>query len=554
MDDTRLHDYPQRQSQPLGGPEMLLPVSSLDLLQREPDVTSDGLQVAKLDPLSGWRLWVTHFCLELNIIATSLVTIAAAFEDGQNANWVVASYLITYTSFLIIFARLSDLFGRKPTLISAIVIFTSFSAACGGAQSMTQLIILRAFQGIGGAGLYSLGMSVMMEVTPFKYIGIATGLLGPTFATSSFLGPVLGGVITTCGSWRWVFFINVPVGLCILCVVAWVFPVNSQPLPIRQRTFSFVDYPGMLLSLAGLVAFIYAVEKGGARQAWESPDIVATITVSAVAMTGFVVWEWLVSNAKIPKVRMLPLFPVNLVQTRVLGSIFLTAFITGFPLTVTTIYLPQRFQLQNSMSAMDAGLRMLPLLMLSAVGAGVGGAIVRWWNISWYILASSCCLQTVALGLMATLPTTGEVARAQYGYQAMLGLGFGLTLSSFLVLARLEVSGKDSGITVGAVTQIRILGGLFGVAIAQAVISELVAAKLLHSKLSHERVEAILMSPATIKHLPPAVREAAVQAYGEAFNLLNKIAAGLSAAALLACLGAWRRHPLEPSEVSEGKS
>ncbi|KAK8060538.1 drug resistance transporter EmrB/QacA subfamily [Apiospora saccharicola] len=393
MDDVKSHDYPQRQSQPPGGPELLLPVTSLDLLQQELDVTSNGLQVAKLNPLSGWRLWVTHLCLllglfmsslEATIIATSLVTISAAFEDGQEANWIVAAYLITYTGFLIIFARLSDLFGRKPTLISAIVIFTSFSAACGAAQSMTQLIILRAFQGIGGAGLYSLGMSVIIEVTPFQYIGIATGLLGPTFASSSLLGPLLGGIITTRASWRWVFFVNVPVGLVILCVVAWIFPVNSEPLPIRRRTFSFVDYPGMLLSLLGVVTLIYAIEKGGARQAWSSPDIVATLATSAVAITGFVVWEWLVSNAKTSKIQMLPLFPIRLIQKRVLGSIFLTAFITGFPFMVTNIFLPQRFQLQNELRPIDAGLRMLPLLMMSAVGAGIGGAMVRYWNVSWH--------------------------------------------------------------------------------------------------------------------------------------------------------------------------
>ncbi|KAK7958090.1 MFS general substrate transporter [Apiospora saccharicola] len=380
-------------------------------------------------------------------------------------------------------------------------------------------------------------MSVIIEVTPFQYIGIATGLLGPTFASSSLLGPLLGGIITTRASWRWVFFVNVPVGLVILCVVAWIFPVNSEPLPIRRRTFSFVDYPGMLLSLLGVVTLIYAIEKGGARQAWSSPDIVATLATSAVAITGFVVWEWLVSNAKTSKIQMLPLFPIRLIQKRVLGSIFLTAFITGFPFMVTNIFLPQRFQLQNELRPIDAGLRMLPLLMMSAVGAGIGGAMVRYWNVSWYILASSFCLQMVALGLMTTLPMTEEVAPAQFGYQSILGLGFGLTLSS---------------ITVGAITQIRILGGLIGVAISQAVISELVAGKL-ERALDRELVEAVLASPRIMATLAPAQRAAAVRAYGEAFNLLNRIAAGMSAAALLGCLGAWRRHPLKPSEITERK-
>ncbi|KAK8867744.1 MFS general substrate transporter [Apiospora arundinis] len=406
---------------------------------------ADELQVAQLDTLKGWRFWVTTACLlcglflsglESSIIATALVSISEAFQDSQRSNWIVTSYFITYTGFLIIFARLSDLFGRKSTLVTAITIFTAFSAACGGAQTMTQLIILRAFQGMGGAGLYSLAMSITPEVTPWKYMGLVLASYGPCFVIASLLGPVLGGVIATHTSWRWIFFLNVPLGVLLLCVVALVFPANNKPLPIRWRTLSFIDFPGMVLSLLGVVTIIYAIERAGLGSSWGKPAIVAPLVAGAVALIGFVTWEKLLSAAKVWWSQMLPLLPINLFTTRVIGSVFLTAFITGFPFMMILIFLPQRFQLQNGLSPLDTGIRMLPLLVSSATGAAIAGIITMRKNITWYMLLFSVCLQMLGLGLMITLPTTGEIYRVQYAYQALLGLGFGCTMTSksFLVL------------------------------------------------------------------------------------------------------------------------
>ncbi|KAK6827659.1 major facilitator superfamily domain-containing protein [Apiospora arundinis] len=352
---------------------------------------ADELQVAQLHTLKGWRFWVTTACLlcglflsglESSIIATALVSISEAFQDSQRSNWIVASYFITYTGFLIIFARLSDLFGRKSTLVTAITIFTTFSAACGGAQTMTQLIILRAFQGMGGAGLYSLAMSITPEVTPWKYMGLVLASYGPCFVIASLLGPVLGGVIATHTSWRWIFFLNVPIGVLLLCVVALVFPANNKPLPIRWRTLSFIDFPGMVLSLLGVVIIIYAIERAGLGSSWGKPTIVAPLVAGAVALIGFVTWEKLLSAAKVWWSQMLPLLPINLFTTRVIGSVFLTAFITGFPFMMILIFLPQRFQLQNGLSPLDAGIRMLPLLVSSATGAAIAGIIAMRKNIT----------------------------------------------------------------------------------------------------------------------------------------------------------------------------
>ncbi|KAK7955994.1 drug resistance transporter EmrB/QacA subfamily [Apiospora aurea] len=542
MDNIKLHNYSQEHPRTSGEGPNSHPVSLHGLKQQDTNEDEDKPQVAKLDQLSGWRLWVTHSCLllglfmatiESSIVTTALVPIAEALMDFQNANWVVAAYLITYTAFLIIFARISDLCGRKPTLIAAITIFTVFSGACTAAQTMTQLIILRAFQGIGGAGLYSLAMSIVLEVTPPKHIGLATGLFGPTFVLSNLLGPVLGGFLTTSLSWRLVFFINLPTGIILLCVLGWIFPANSTPLPLSRRTLSFVDWPGMFLSLLGVISLIYALEKGGARQRWASPDIIATLALSGVGLVGFVTWEWIVSDPRKKRTRMLPLFPIRLIWGSTpasipgllpLPSLFAipthqhcsTAFLVGFPFLITT-----------------TGFRMLPLLLLAAGGAGVGAVVGSKFNISWHILASSLALQIVGLGLMATLPTSGDVSSAQYGYQVLLGFGFGLSLSS---------------ITIGAVTQVRTLGGLMGIAIAQAVVFGEIYLKL-EKKLSYDTLDMILVSPRPVAKLAPHDKEMVINAYGVAFNLINIIAVGVCIAALIACMGIWRRKRLSITDT-----
>ncbi|KAK4118273.1 MFS general substrate transporter [Parathielavia appendiculata] len=522
----------------------------------------ETLELAKLTPIFGWRLWVTIACLcaglflsslETTIIATALVSISSSLGGYDKSNWVATSYLITYTGFLIIFARISDMFGRKGTLCGSIIIFTAFSLACGLAQTMTQLIIFRAFQGIGGAGVYSLAMGVMAEITPLRYLGISSGLMGAIFALSSLLGPILGGVITSHTTWRWIFYLNVPLGVSILALVLWIFPVNSGVLSRKRQAVSYIDYPGMVLSLAGSVMLTFGLEEGGLAYSWNSPPVVVAFVVAGVAFVAFGVWEWYISEKRNSnrKLKTLPLFPVHLATRRVSGFALLTALIAGFPFMMTIIFLPQRFQLQNGLSPIDAGIRMLALLILSATGAGLGGIIATRRNISWYILAGSLALQLVGLGLMSTLPTAaGEVRAAQYGYQVVLGLGFGLTLSSLAIVLRMEVDAADSGVAFSAITQVRVLGGLIGIAVGQAVLTRRLLADL-GAVLPPEKIAALLRSTTAIADFTPEEAADTAQVYGEAFNLQNRVMLGFGAAGLLACLGAWKRHPVEFADLEE---
>ncbi|KAL8995318.1 MAG: hypothetical protein Q9169_004922 [Polycauliona sp. 2 TL-2023] len=387
-------------------------------------------------PLAGFHFWlvILSLCLalllstlETTIIATALIDISDSLGDFGKSSWIVIAYLLTYTGFLIIFARLSDIFGRKLALLSALTLFTVFSLACGVAQTTNQLIIFRAFQGIGGSGIYSMVMAISPEITPAAKFGLVSGCISAVFASASILGPIIGGAITSNTTWRWVFYLK-------------------------------------------------------------------------------------------------------------------SGFLTGFPFMVTIIYLPQRFQIENNLSPVDAGVKMLALLLLSAFGAGLAGFICSKKNISWYLLVLSNILQVIGLGLLSSIPNSETVLARQYGYQVILGLGFGLGLTSLVIVSRVEVEEADLAVTMGAITQVRVLGGVIGIAIAQVVVSSTIRSDL-PSILNPAQLDALLESTASIATLSPTQASEVRRVYGNAFNLQTRMVMYFAIASLVVCLIGFRKHP-----------
>ena len=241
---------------------------------------------------------------------------------------------------------------------------------------------------------------------------------------------------------------------------------------------------------------------------------------------------------------------------------------------VTIINLPQRFQIVNGLSPVDAGIRMLPLLLVSACGAGIAGAIASKKNVSWHILVLSNALQVLGLGLMSSLPSTEAIPKDQYGFQAILGMGFGLGLSSLFIVTRVEVEDDDLGestdnsctcpsggphnsafaglklqlrvhpaVTMGAITQVRVLGGIIGLAIAQAILTRSLDSKL-GSFLSTQQIATLLDSTESIFDFPAAQAKRTRQVYGDAFNLQMRIVTFIAAASVVSSICAFRRHPV----------
>ncbi|KAH6665804.1 major facilitator superfamily domain-containing protein [Halenospora varia] len=535
--------------------------TTLPAYQEEPDVTRLLDEKVEKDVdlpiLEGWPLALTVFslCLALllatldtTIISTSLITIASDLGHFDKASWIVVAYLLTYSGFLIIFTRLSDIFGRKPVLLFAVTMFLAWSIGCGFAKTIEQIIIFRALQGIGGAGIYSLAYASILDVVPFRLVSAASGAISMSTACAGLLGPVLGGFITSNTTWRWVFWINIPCGVIVTISIILIFPAT----PGRQelgKQFKQIDWIGSFLSLAGSCLLIVSLEEGGVQFAWSSVAIIMMLVGSALCFTGFGIWETILTPRE-RQWKMLPLFPTRLVSHRVIAATLATVFFTGFPFVVTVISLPQRLQIVNNNTPAKSGMHMLPLILTTAFGAIVTGTVTSKYKIAWHLLVSANALMTLGCGLMSTLPVTERIDPLSYFYQSILGIGFGLTMASSMVVARTEVALKDNAVSLGAIAQLRQLGGVIGYAATQAVLNADFRSKLV-GKLDPKQLSAVLLSTSNISRLSPANAIITREAFGNASNLQMRAVMIFSLLAFIASIFAWQSKPQDLAELEK---
>ncbi|KAF4995620.1 hypothetical protein FGRMN_5011 [Fusarium graminum] len=517
---------------------------------------------------TGWRLYAltAALCLSLllstletTIVSTALVPIVDALQGFNHASWIVTSYLVTYTGFLIIYSKLSDIFGCKLMLLFAITIFTVFSMACGASTSMTPLIIFRAFQGVGGSGIYSLStIMVPLMVPPEKYATYIS-IISSTFVVSSALGPVLGGAITDHTSWRWVFYFNGPGGLIAATLLAFSIPFSFpygetyqvfNPLAFRKK-YKRVDFLGMVLSLAASILIIFALEQGGVAYPWGSGTIVSTFVLSAILWVSFIAWERLISRRN---GTCEPMFPWSLVRNRFVMGLILNGFLTGFPFMAALINIPQRFQTVNMTSAINAGIRTLPLLLLSPIATAINGLLVSKLGVPpIYTLSLGGCLQTIGVGMFSSLRSSTTITPAQYGYEALMGLGFGFSLSAILIMVPLVVTEKDLAVTMGAVTQVRVLGGTIGLAICSALLINHINSEA-SKYLTREQVEQILLSPKSIGLLPPETQDRTRALFADAYSNQMRAMLYFSIASLLSLILLVERPPRRMTTRPAGRS
>ncbi|RPA95467.1 putative MFS multidrug transporter [Choiromyces venosus 120613-1] len=517
--------------------------------------------------ITGWRLHVLTFgialslflsTLETTIVSTSLISITNALNGFDQGSWVVTSYMLTYTGFLIIYAKFSDIFGRKPMVLVALLIFTVLSIVCGASQNMLQLhvhvshifvdkadrssIVFRAFQGLGGSGIYAMSMVITPDMIPPEKFGLYMGIISSVFALSSVLGPVLGGVINDRTTWRWVFLLNAPAGSGALALVALILPSNfpHPKLPKRRgfgkvfskSAFRRLDWRGTGLSLAASVLLVYALQQAGTDFNWNSAKVITTLAISVICWIGFVLWERVIEKhaGGIQE----PIFPWRVAKNRAAAGVFLSAFFTGFPFLGAIINLPQRFQIVNGTSATGAGIRLFPMVLTAPLASWFSAVLISVVKIpAFYVLVTACSLQVVGLSLMGTLPTdTMAVSNAQYGYEVIMGMGFGLAITTAIIMVRIVVDAKDQAVVMGAITQIRVLGGTVGLAISATLLSNRVKTRL-PEFLNPQELAGLLRSSQALKTFDPEIRDRVRLVYAEAYNQQMILLTGFAAASLL---------------------
>ncbi|OAQ94129.1 MFS multidrug transporter [Purpureocillium lilacinum] len=480
--------------------------------------------------------------LDTSIVSTALITISHELDDFVNAPWIVLAYLLTYMGFAVCISKLSDIYGRRNMLILSWILFISFSLGCALSKNMTTLIICRAFQGIGASGMYSLTQIALMEVGPVDKPALIGAAIGATLATAFVLGPLLGGVITHFSNWKWIFYINLPCGLVTLLPIAYCWPAESVDSLISWRSFTRIDFLGSASLFCSSSLLIFAIQQAGSETyAWDSDVVIAALTLSSVCCVGFVAWETFLSSKKFGRVE--PIFPMRLVGLRVyVAGLFLT-LLAGFPYISLSIVIPERFQIAGGDNVLMAGVHLLPLLVGCALGSFIGGAVSSKRNNTGFTLVGSACFQLLGVGLLTTVTTSDSRQAAQYGYQAIFGLGVGMSFSAATIMTSILAADPSVRASAqGAIAQARVFGGCIGLAICTVMFNDHVNSDL-GDILTPSQIDDLLRSPLSSLRLPEDLRKKVTSAYVAAFGQEVQVMMVVCAAMVIVSLFTLERHP-----------
>ncbi|HYB86374.1 MAG TPA: MFS transporter [Streptosporangiaceae bacterium] len=459
--------------------------------------------------------------LDQTIVATALPTIAGDLHGLSHLSWVVTAYLLASTVSTPLWGKLGDLYGRKVFFEAAIVIFLIGSALCGLAHSILILIVFRAVQGIGGGGLLTGAQTIVADIVPPRERGRYQGLFGSVFGVTSVLGPLIGGFFVDNLSWRWVFYVNLPIGAVALAVVAAVLPGQLRRAEHR------IDYLGTVTLAGAATSLVLLTSLGGTTFAWSSAPIFILGGLAVVLGAAFI---WAESRAEEPVV------PLHLFRNRVFSSASGIGFVVGFALFGAIAYLPQYMQIVKGVSPTVSGLRLLPLMVGLLTTSIVSGRLVTRWGRYRIFPIIGTATMTVGLYLLSHLGVATSVWLSSL-YMLVLGAGIGASLQVLVVAVQNAVSYADLGAATGGATFFRSIGGSFGTATFGAVFSNVLAGDLaaaLHGLALPPGVTAASgASPAVLAHLPAAVHDGYISGYATALRTVFLVAVPFGVLAFL---------------------
>jgi EmrB/QacA subfamily drug resistance transporter len=490
-------------------------------------VTPAGADTQRVRLIFGALLLVLLLAsLDQTIVSTALPTIVGDLGGISKLSWVVTAYLLASTVVGPLYGKLGDLYGRKVVLQSAIVIFLAGSALCGISQNMTELIVFRALQGLGGGGLFVVTIAVVGDIIPPRDRGRYQGFFGAVFGVSTVIGPLLGGFFVDRLSWRWIFYVNVPIGLIALAVIATAFQARRDQVKHR------IDYLGAGLLASGLSAIVLYTSLGGTTYAWSSAQMIALIVGGVVLLAAFLFVESRAAE---------PILPLEIFRNRVFSVTSAVGFIIGLALFGAVTYLPLYLQDVKGHSPTTSGLLITPMmagLLITSIGSGQ--LISRFGRYKPFPIAGTA-IMAVGLALLSRLQvdTSTLVAGA---YMLVLGLGLGLVIQVLVLAAQNAVDYKLLGVASSGSTLFRQIGGSIGVAIFGAIFANQLAHNLATRLPPGAHVPAS-PNPAALKQLPPAAHTAYITAVTDALHPVFLAAAG---GAVLAFLLTWllREVPL----------
>jgi EmrB/QacA subfamily drug resistance transporter len=454
--------------------------------------------------MSGLMLVMLLASLDQTIVSTALPTIVGDLGGLSHLSWVVTSYLLASTVSTPIYGKLGDMLGRKPVFLAAILIFLAGSMLAGLSQSMTELIGFRALQGIGAGGLMVGAQAIIADIVPPRERGRYMGLIGSVFAVASVAGPLLGGFLVDNLSWRWVFYVNMPVGA--LAVVIVVTRLHLHVPTVRHK----IDVLGATLLGAGVTALTLLTTWGGNQYAWSSETIVL-LGVAGAGLLGVFLW-WETRAAE-------PILPLALFRSSVFNVASGIGFTVGMAMFGAIVFLPVFLQLVYGASPTSSGLRMLPLMAGLLVAAIVSGrAISRIGRYKAFPIAGTGVL-VVGMFLLSLL-RVGTAPWVASLYMLVVGVGIGLVMQVVVLVVQNDARPDQIGVATSTATFFRSVGGSFGVAIFGTIFATRLGdqlAKFPHS-VTAKLGSGVHLSPEQARHLPPAVHADFLQAFAHSLH------------------------------------
>jgi EmrB/QacA subfamily drug resistance transporter len=439
--------------------------------------------------------------LDQTIVATALPTIVGDLGGLQHISWVVTAYLLASTVTGPIYGKLGDLYGRKIVLQTAIVIFLIGSALCGIAQGMTELIAFRALQGLGAGGLLVTTIAVVGDIIPPRDRGKYQGLFGAVFGVSTVIGPLLGGFFVDNLSWRWIFYVNLPIGALALFVIGVVFHSRSEH--VRHA----IDYLGAATLAGGLACVVLFTSLGGTTEPWGSVQSIALVVVGFALLVAFVFVE---RRAKEP------ILPLELFRNRTFVVTSAIGFIIGLALFGSVTYLPLFLQVVKGMSPTKSGLQLTPMMGGLLVTSILSGrAISRFGRYRPFPIVGTA-VATVGMALLARLSVSSGTLTAALD-MLVLGLGLGLVMQVLVLAVQNAVEFRIMGVATSGAILFRQIGGSIGLAVFGAIFSNSLHSKLAANLPPGSRVPKTV-NPAVVRTLPPRLHDAYARAIAESLH------------------------------------